>query len=200
MSLIDKDGFAGIKTISTVTIPDTIKQIPNGAFSNCSNLTSVSCADDLTSIGESAFENCTLLSKFSISAVCTSTGKNAFNQCTALQITINPESLLTIGGNALYKVPNITWNMDENTTRKLSKTEKTSFYRKATDTYEYYGATTEGKVHYVASQTINSTTAQDYLNGNKGGTYMKITSYPYNSNYVGYSVHQYHCSYTWTRA
>lgn len=62
---IADEAFAGVKGITSVTIPATVKKIGKKAFFQCSDLTEVTGADNtdlnttLTSIGEQAFESCT---------------------------------------------------------------------------------------------------------------------------------------------
>lgn len=79
ISLIDK-------TISE-PFPDWIKkiidEIGNLAFSYCKSLTSVTIPDSVTSIGSSAFRECTSLASVTIPDSVTSIG-NAFGNCTSL--------------------------------------------------------------------------------------------------------------------
>jgi len=53
--------FANNSTITSVTIPDSIKAIGEEAFYKCTELPSISIPDSVTSLGKSAFYECTKL-------------------------------------------------------------------------------------------------------------------------------------------
>lgn len=52
--------------VTSVTIPDSVTAIHDGAFANCSNLTNISIPNSVTSIGFSAFEHCTSLKSITL--------------------------------------------------------------------------------------------------------------------------------------
>lgn len=74
---IEPDAFAGNTSIVEVKFPDTITEIPDGAFKGCTSLTGV-IAKNITSVGAEAFSGCTSLSNYTVSAQVTKLGKNAF--------------------------------------------------------------------------------------------------------------------------
>lgn len=47
-------------------IPNSVKNIGVGAFSNCSNLNSITIGSSITAIGDSAFEKCSNLTSITI--------------------------------------------------------------------------------------------------------------------------------------
>ncbi len=53
--------FQKCTSLTSVTIPDSVKLINGGAFYGCTSLTSITIPDSVTSIGEAAFRNCTSL-------------------------------------------------------------------------------------------------------------------------------------------
>ena len=55
--------FSKCKSLTSVTIGDSVTSIGKEAFSYCSNLTSIEIPDSVTSIGPSAFTSCTSLTK-----------------------------------------------------------------------------------------------------------------------------------------
>lgn len=57
------DSFQGCPSITTVTIPSSVTDIPDYAFYGCTFLTTVNIPNTVTKIGTSAFENCTSLVK-----------------------------------------------------------------------------------------------------------------------------------------
>ena len=52
--------------VTSVTIPDSVTAIHDGAFANCSHLTNISIPNSVTSIGFSAFEHCTSLKSITL--------------------------------------------------------------------------------------------------------------------------------------
>ena len=89
------DGVFGTKEITSVTIPDTVTSIGEGAFFYCPNLTSVTIPDSVTSIGAYAFYNCENLKSVTIGNGVTRIEEHAFVFCTNLQN-------VTIGNNVSY--------------------------------------------------------------------------------------------------
>ncbi len=55
---IGSSAFYNCKSLTSVTIPDSVTSIGNDAFSSCTNLTSVTIGDSVTSIGDWAFYDC----------------------------------------------------------------------------------------------------------------------------------------------
>ena len=58
---IGKEAFDFCKSLTSITIPDSVTSIGNSAFKDCSSLTSITIGDSVTSIGEDAFAKCTSL-------------------------------------------------------------------------------------------------------------------------------------------
>lgn len=69
------------KAIKSVTLPKTIKTIPQGAFYNCSSLSSITLPSKLQTIKENAFRRCTKLKKITIPASVNQIGARAFAEC-----------------------------------------------------------------------------------------------------------------------
>lgn len=67
--------------IRTVVIEYGVSTIKNLAFSDCKSLTSVTLPNSLKSIGKSAFSDCTSLSFIEIPNSVTSIGESAFSKC-----------------------------------------------------------------------------------------------------------------------
>lgn len=76
-------GFCGEMT--SVTIPDAVKEIGGDAFLYCRELTSVKIPDGVTSIGGQAFYGCEKLSSVTIPASVESIGRGAFGWCSQLR-------------------------------------------------------------------------------------------------------------------
>ena len=86
----------------TYNIPEGIKQVVGGAFSDCEGLTSITIPNSVTSIGEGAFYYCTSLTSITIPNSVTNIGGHAFYGCTALTSITIPNSVTTLGNYAFY--------------------------------------------------------------------------------------------------
>lgn len=80
---IADDAFAGNTEITSVSIPESIETIGDGAFQGCESLTKVEFDDNasVTSIGDGAFAGCNSLATVEIPASVNSIGKGAFDGC-----------------------------------------------------------------------------------------------------------------------
>jgi len=72
------------RTEKSYTIPDSVTNIGDSAFSGCSSLTSITIPVNVTSIGEDTFEYCSSLTSITIPASVTSIGWCAFYGCRKL--------------------------------------------------------------------------------------------------------------------
>ena len=77
---IGDKAFWYCKTLSSITIPDSVTSIGLGAFYQCTSLTSVTIGNSVTSIGNSAFYNCSSLTSVYCKAITppTSGGSSMF--------------------------------------------------------------------------------------------------------------------------
>jgi len=89
--------------INRITIPGTIKNIPNYSFYKCTNLTEVNLSDGLISIGEYAFAYCAF-AKINIPSTCTTIGREAFEYNSNLYQTYIPSSVTSMGWYAFYSI------------------------------------------------------------------------------------------------
>jgi hypothetical protein len=86
---IGEEVFQKRATLTSVTIPNTVKKIGKSAFSQCPKLTNVTIPDGVTTIGDYAFFGCTSFTSVIIPNSVTSIGSLAFYNCTGLtSITI----------------------------------------------------------------------------------------------------------------
>ncbi|MCR4799770.1 MAG: leucine-rich repeat protein [Bacteroidales bacterium] len=83
--------------LTSVSIPNTVTSIGDGAFSYCKSLTSISIPNRITSIGEEAFLFCEGLASITIPNSVTSIGDRAFSNCESLTSISIPNSVTTIG-------------------------------------------------------------------------------------------------------
>ena len=76
--------FEGCKSLTSITIPDSVTSIVSEAFESCKSLTSITIPDGVTSIADWAFYNCTSLNSINIPDSVTSIRNWAFENCTSL--------------------------------------------------------------------------------------------------------------------
>ena len=88
---IDNNAFSACRDLTNITIPNSVTSIRNGAFSSCSGLTSITIPNSVTSIGNGAFSYCSGLTSITIPNSVTSIGNGVFSYCSGLT-TINVDS------------------------------------------------------------------------------------------------------------
>jgi tetratricopeptide (TPR) repeat protein len=98
----DKDSFKKCKSLTSVTIPDSVTTIGEGAFYKCKSLTSVTIPKGITNIGESVFAGCKSLSSVILPASVTSIGTSAFASCKSLPGITIPNGVTNIGNGAFW--------------------------------------------------------------------------------------------------
>ncbi|EHJ02117.1 Ig domain protein group 2 domain protein [Clostridium sp. DL-VIII] len=100
VTTIGDKAFADCNTLTSITLPDTIKSINDYAFSGCTALTSINLPKNLIKIGDYALESCYKLKSIIIPNGVTSIGNHAFASCgTLTQVTI-PNSVTSMGDYA----------------------------------------------------------------------------------------------------
>ncbi len=85
--------------VKKIVIEDGVTSIGNSAFSNCRSLTSITIPNSVTSIEDYAFENCSL-TNITIPDSVTSIGNYAFSHCFSLTSITIPDSVTSIGTSA----------------------------------------------------------------------------------------------------
>ena len=104
--------FFDCRSLTTITIPDSVTSIERYAFENCTQLQSVTFEPNskLESIGGYAFKNCSSLTSITIPSNVTSIGEDAFENCIQLQsVTFEPNNKLkNIGVAAFYRCYSLT--------------------------------------------------------------------------------------------
>ena len=96
------------KKIHSVTIPQSVTSIGDGAFAECEKLDSLTINDAATSIGDWAFDECYVLSSLSLGKNITTIGDYAFYDCRILNNVTIPQSVTSIGDHAFE----FCYNMD----------------------------------------------------------------------------------------
>ena len=100
---IDHYAFDGCARLKSITIPNSVTKIGDGAFRECTMLTSIIIPNSVKEIGKGAFEKCYSLTSIIIPRSVTNIGHNAFQNCYNLVSVTLPDSLTNIGHNAFDK-------------------------------------------------------------------------------------------------
>lgn len=95
-------------SVTSVTIPDSITSIGDGAFCACFSLTDIVIPDSVTSIGSYLFTDCTALTSVTLPNGVTSIGDQAFRGCTALTAVTIPDGVTSIGEYAFADCTSLT--------------------------------------------------------------------------------------------
>ncbi len=103
VTVIGENIFNGNKKLSSVTLPSSIVEIKNSAFSD-STLKEIILNENLKTIGEGAFTRCAQLSKITIPDSVLQIEKNAFLGCGALnEVIFTSNSSLTTISTEVFK-------------------------------------------------------------------------------------------------
>ena len=94
--------FADCKSLTSISVPDSVNAIGNGAFSGCSSLASINIPNSVTTIRGSAFCNCLSLTSITIPESVTSIEIAAFSGCSSLTNITIPDLVASIGDHAFY--------------------------------------------------------------------------------------------------
>ena len=97
--IIEEFAFAGCD-IESIVLPDSLKEIGEGAFWECIELKSIKIPNNVISIGMEAFYLCSSLEEIVFSNKLQTIGANAFEKCSKITDIILFENLLTIGDEA----------------------------------------------------------------------------------------------------
>lgn len=97
---IGDGAFHMAKTITSVTIPESVTQIKSGAFNSCTALTSVSIPNSVTTIEYNAFYQCSALSSITLPDGLTSISEQLFEGCSNLTSVNIPDSVKIIDSHA----------------------------------------------------------------------------------------------------
>ncbi len=121
--LIASNVFYNFTSIESISMPDSVEYINDGAFYGCSKTEFSNLPANLKEIGNSAFRGCVLLGENKVeipsSVICI--GDNAFYGCNLKNIIIN-EGLQAIGSNAFannyelteINIPRTVTDLDDN--------------------------------------------------------------------------------------
>ncbi len=122
---IGTNAFYGCRGLTSVTIPNSVISINLSAFNGCTGLTSVTIGNSVTSIGGSAFKDCTGLTSITIPDSVTTIGTGVFQGCISLTSVTIGNSVGEIGGTAFYNCSNLMSIISLNTTPPTIRSSNT---------------------------------------------------------------------------
>lgn len=105
---IGEFAFDSCTGLTSITIPESVTSINSYAFINCCSLTSITIPNSVTNIGNYAFFNCSSLASVTLGNSVTSIGHCAFEGCSSLTSITLPNSVTSIGGDAFAYCTNLT--------------------------------------------------------------------------------------------
>ena len=97
---IDDNAFAGIETVETVSIPNSVTDIGDGVFKNCTKLRSVTFGENVAYVGDDLFAGCISLREADIPAALDEVPDGTFNGCEKLSKVTISSNVKRIGSNA----------------------------------------------------------------------------------------------------
>jgi len=92
--------FSGCSGLTSIEIPNSVKELGGYVFSGCSGLTSVKIGNGVTTFGYYTFYCCSSLTSVTIPNSVTTIGYEAFCYCSSLQSIEIPSSVTSIGKGA----------------------------------------------------------------------------------------------------
>ena len=96
VKIIGGDSFNYCEELTSISIPNNVKKIEDGAFF-CSGLQDICIPDSITTIGWGTFMGCTNLTNVVIPKSVKTIDDSAFFRCTSLKKVTIPESVTSIG-------------------------------------------------------------------------------------------------------
>ncbi|MBN2651518.1 MAG: leucine-rich repeat domain-containing protein [Spirochaetales bacterium] len=96
------------KDILSFSMPDSVVQVGNAAFSNCKSLEEISFSENVTHIGDTAFYNCVGLKSITLPNKVTRIGNDSFRGCKSLVSFKIPKSVKSIGDRAFLNCDGLT--------------------------------------------------------------------------------------------
>ena len=105
---IGEGAFANLSGLKTIIIPGTVKEIRKNAFNNNTELEKVILQEGVETIGERAFQSCTQLKSIELPESLTNIGLSAFQTCSNLQEIEIPSQINVIENFAFNTCSNLT--------------------------------------------------------------------------------------------
>ncbi|MBN2507916.1 MAG: leucine-rich repeat protein, partial [Verrucomicrobia bacterium] len=105
---IANHAFSECTSLTNITIGNMVTIIGDYAFSHCTSLTSIIIPNKVTIIGDYAFSNCLNVTSITIGNMVTIIGDYAFSHCTSLTSITIPDSVTNIANYAFSECTSLT--------------------------------------------------------------------------------------------
>lgn len=125
ISQIPTGAFYKCVGLKNITIPDNVNSIEMYAFTNCTGITNITFSKELKSIKYGAFAGCSGIKELNLPDKLVSIGELAFQNCTGLKSLNVPNSVTTIEKRAFSGCTGIT---EMTLSNKLTKISEGTFY------------------------------------------------------------------------
>ena len=104
ISQYPSQGFRGMTSLTSITIPKEVITTGASSFSNCSNLQNVTFESNsqLETLSDGTFQSCDNLSQIVIPEGCTHIGQGCFRNCGNLMLLDIPSTVTYVGGVFAY--------------------------------------------------------------------------------------------------
>ena len=107
-------------SVKEIILPQTIKQIMNGAFEGCVSLEKINLPLSLETIPERCFSGCVALKNIEIPQEVVTIRKEAFAGCSSIEIITLSANISTIGDGAFKNMTSLTkFQIDKNNSRYM---------------------------------------------------------------------------------
>ena len=120
VTAINDDAFNECRSLTSVTIPNTVTTIGKRAFYTCYKLENVTIGNSVITIGESAFDECGLTSVVIPNSV-TTIGNTAFAGCSSMTSVVIGESVESIPQGCFYGCRRLTSVAIPNSVKTIGK-------------------------------------------------------------------------------
>ena len=98
--VIQNSGFTDCSSLTSISIPNSVKSIGINAFENCSNITEIVIPEGVTLVANNTFLGCVKLASVTLPTSLESIGANAFSGCTSMTTIVLQKNIEEIGANA----------------------------------------------------------------------------------------------------
>lgn len=105
LTSIGDEAFMGNRSLTTLTLPESIQSFGEAAFAVCTQLTAVNIPEGITEIPLGCFGHCTSLREVNLPSTVKSLSKMAFYGCAKITSVSLPEGLESIGEMAFFDCP-----------------------------------------------------------------------------------------------
>ncbi len=108
ITTIGDGAFGFCHDLEIISLPSTLKTIEANAFLKCYLLDYVTIPASVTSIGDWAFANCEALTTIEIMEGVTDIGEYVFYECSSLKVIVIPKTVTTIEQNPFFACTSLT--------------------------------------------------------------------------------------------